>query len=322
MTIRFAWSSYTEPWAVTVENVRIGGEADSRCLDAARRRLRLDLVTEWESATFDVTASTAETAPSDVTAVSAFAVLSSRRSNTRIPFRLEPVGPTRDRFSGTIALQRAALAGAAEMAVDVGGRIDGRDRLVGVTEPWHVIVDAADAPRPPGRPPFDTAWIDFRAATAPSAAKQQPEAYAVMDLTGPKPTLLLNEAIDGLKTLLLALTARHERRRLREMLGTSIARQAIATLIRAAATEVVPLDPDESQPQDPQSGLFTQVCEAVAGEMTTVASVSDLYERLVNAARGAPMQYAELWAEIDAAVDRLTGHSSAVASVVAEVKYV
>jgi hypothetical protein len=271
---------------------------------------------------FEVTASTVETAPLNGGPVSAFAVVSSRRSNTRIPFRLESIRPERDSFSGTITMQRAALSGSAEMAVNIGADIDGRQRLIGVGEAWSVVVDAADAPTPPGRPPFDTAWMDFRAATAPLLAKQQPEAYALMDLTEPKPKLLLNEAIDGLKGLLVPATARHERRRLREVIGTSIARQATATLIRAAASEVIPLDPEETEPQVPLEGLFAQVCEAVAEEMTTIASASEFYERLLSGSRGTAIDRVRLWAEIDAAVARMTGHWSAVADVVEEVKYV
>lgn len=320
MSVRFAWPSFIGPWSVVVEDLRTDGRHRPGCVDVPRRRVRLDQAGDWESATFHVTASTSEETPLGLASVRAFAILSSPRTNTRIPFALTATDSGESRFNGTVEVARPAIAGAVDLAVDIGARLGDRPRLVGLGDPWSVIVDASAAPTPPGAPPFETVWLDFKAQEAPFAAQQQPDAYAVLDLT--KPALLLNDGIDGLRGLLLAGSARHERRRLREVLGTSIARQATATLMRAAATDIVPLDLDETAPQPPSDGLSTQVCEAVAAEMNTVGSVTEFYERLVAAAHGTPLQNATLWAEIDAAVDRLTGHSAAIARVVEQVKYV
>jgi hypothetical protein len=292
-------------------------------LDTGRRRLRLDHVDAWCTAHIDITASTTETTPVDIDACDAVVVVSCTRTNVRIPFVLDAAGIEDDgRFEGRVVLERSVLAGAAELTVDIAATIEGRRRLVGMTEPWSVIADADSAPTPPGKPPFETAWLDFADPKAPDIARHQSDAYSVMNLLGPKPTLLLNEGIDGLKALLLAATARNERRRLRGIIGTAVARQAVAMIFRAAAAEVVAVDDDASEPQVPSDPLYRQACEAVAGAMTTTASVDELYDSLLDAERGPAVDRARLWAEIDAAVDRLTGHSSAVASVVTEVKYV
>jgi hypothetical protein len=132
----------------------------------------------------------------------------------------------------------------------------------------------------------------------------------------------MNEAVDGLKELILAKAPRHERRRLSGIVGTLIARDATASLIRAAAAEVIPSNIDDSfEPQPPSTGLYVQVCEAVARELTSVASASEFYDRLAVAARAQPNVRTEFWAEIDSAVERLTNHSDAVAKAVGEVKY-
>lgn len=320
MSVRFAWPSYGAPWATSVQDVQVDGEDATDSVDATRRRVRLDKTGEWAAATLTVTAATDEEIPDGLTSVEAFVVISSPRSHTRVPYMLETGDPPTKSFSGTIALRREILGGAVTMRLDLAADIDGRRRLVGIGEEWAVIVDASEAPAPPGRPPFETSWIDFNSSSAAIAARRHPDAHAVMDLSQAKPTLLLNEGIDGFKSLMLAKSARHERRRLRTLLGSSIARQATATLIRAAASEVVPFD-QADEPQAPQDVLQRQTCEAVADAMASIGSVSELYERIVQAAFNPPLRD-ELWAEIDAAIDRLTGYSAHVAAVLEEVKYV
>lgn len=326
MSVRFAWPSYERPWAVVLENLQVDGvpRAGHVHIDPTRRRLRLDEVGAWQTVRFDLTASIGDAAPAGTGPLTGVAIVSAQRSNTRIPFRLEPVGDDRC-FGGPVVLRRGALAGIADVEVKIAATVGDRRRLVGVGDEWTIVIDPAQAPTAPGRPPFDTAWIDFRAPEAPLVARQQPEAYVVLDTTttDAKPVLLLNEGIDGLKDLLMAPTARHERRRLREVISTTIARQVTSTLVRAAVNDVVPTDMDDDfEPQRPEDRLHAQVLDALAEEMTTVASSTELYERLWRATRGSVKEQAELWVEVDAAIDRMTGHSSAVAIAVGELKYV
>jgi hypothetical protein len=320
VTVRFAWPAYGQEWAVWLTDAKRDGQPFEDGIDSQRRRLRLDHAADWASASFRVTATTDEPAPTEIEDLTAVAILACARANTRVPFQLTQ--DAEHTWSGELEVHRASIAGTATLTVELAAQIADRKRLVGGGEGWTIIADASNAPSPPGKPPFETAWLDFQAADAPFAARQQPEAYAVMDLSETGPRLLLNEGIDGLKHLLLAPKPQLERRRVRELIATSIANQAAAALMRAAANEVVPVDPEDEVPELPAPGLYAQMCQAVAGQMATVASPPELYDRLVSAARGTPLDYAELWGEIDSAIDRLTGRSTAVATVVGEVKHV
>jgi hypothetical protein len=322
VTVKFAWPAYGAPWSLRLDEVEFDGVVRDAVVDATRRRLRLDEFAGWTSATFDVTATTDEDVPSGASDPVAFVTVSSSRSNSRVPFVLTAMGSDVRAYSGKVTIARAAFAGSADLTFDIGASIGGRRRRIGTSELWSIVLEPAEAPLPSGRPPFETTWIDFRDEAAPLIAREDPSVYAVMDHSEGKPRLLMNEGVDGLKDLLLAKAPQHERRRLSDIIGTLIARDAVGTLIRAAAAEVIPPSIDDTfEAQPPTSALYAQACEAVAKEMTSIASVDEFYTRLVEAARDQPEKQAQFWAEIDAATERLTNHASAVARAVDEVKH-
>jgi hypothetical protein len=322
VTVRFAWPAYATPWELALSGLSVDGVTGHDLFDAPHRRLVLAGLDNWQSATFTVTATTGEQAPAGAVDLQGFVTVTSTGSNSRVPFLLAKVGTGAQGFSGQVEIERAVFAGVAELSFDVGARIGPRARRIGTTEPWKIVLDPADAPMPPGRPPFDTVWVDFGAAASPPVARQDPTAYAVMDLSDGKPRLLMNGAIEGLWELIRATAPRQEKRRLRAIIGTLIARDATATLVRAAAAEVIPPYIDDTfVVQPPQTPLYIQVCEAVAAEMASVASATEFYDRLSDAARDEPAKRAQFWAEIDAAVERLTNHAEVVGDAVREIKY-
>ena len=131
--------------------------------------------------------------------------------------------------------------------------------------------------------------------------------------------LLLNDDIKGFNALLNAERAQLERRRLRDTLGTTIARYALGAMFREARAGITVEDDGETSPPDSES--LRQVCEAVAGEMKSVSDVDELYSKLGNEPTLPALDRATLWVEIDNAIDRLTHHSETIASVVEEVRH-
>src|SRR5699024_9015185 len=113
------------------------------------------------------------------------------RSNTRISVPLEGAGV----WQASADLRREYLAGPVKLVVEATGTIDGRVRLLGRSEEWTLVVDAGEAPTPPGAPPFGMVWVDFRGPEAPEAARRNVDAHSIMDLTG-EPCLYLNDGIE------------------------------------------------------------------------------------------------------------------------------
>jgi hypothetical protein len=316
MTPRFSWPQYRRPWELSVEEVVLDGRDGTTAVDSDHRRVRLDAVSDWSSVRLSFRLETTEQTPADIEDVTAYVLASSARTNTRVPQTLRASSPRS--FSGGFDLSREMLAGPVQLeghVVTPGDRV----RLVGSSHPWTLVVNASDAPPMPGAPPFDMAWIDFSSNEAPQVARAVQDSYAVMDLTGNKPVLLLNSEIKGFQGLLNAKKAQLERRRLRDTLATSIARYALGTLFREARAQITVEEDDTVTP--PESHLLRQVCEAVVAELRSVSTVDELYLQLGRESSLTQLDRSRLWAEIDNAVDRLTNHSEMVASIVEEVRH-
>ena len=314
MTILRPWSSFASSWDLTIDSLLIDGQEAADVVDHGHQRI--DLIRPWRDVQFDVVASTVE-APAGLknSDVEAYALISCTRTNLRRTIELSgAVG-----FRGRVAIDRSTVAGPVEVVVELAAEIEGHWRSVGASTTWTLVTEQIDAPVKPGAPPFTTTWFDFTSADAPDAARRAPTAMAVMDLSA-EPTLLLNRSIDGLEALLNADKAQLERRRLRDVVSASIARDAVAAMFRAAAAEVVALSEDEPTP--PDNRMWRQTCSAVADEMTQVADVDELYAKLVSVGNAGGAQRAILWADIDAAIDRLTGVVEAMKRSVGEVKSV
>jgi hypothetical protein len=315
---RFAWDQYRRPWDLEVhlDDVSGDGNVAAPVTDADHRRLRLDAVGEWETVRVSFQLSTTEQRPQGIDHVNGYVLVSSPRTHTRFPIPLEAMED--GVFAGSADLSRALLAGPVELAGQVVTG-DSPVQLVGLADPWNLVVDASDAPPLPGAPPFDMAWVDFSADDAPPVARSAQDSYAVMDLTGSKPALLLNSEIQGFQALLNSDKARLERRRLRDTLATGIARYALSSLFREARAQITMDGEDDVAP--PEDSLLRQVCESVAAELKAVSSVDELYVRLANETALTRLERARLWVEIDNAIDRLTNHSEMVASIVEEVRH-
>ena len=316
MTLHFSWPQFKRPWELAFENVELVGVEAEVEVYADQRRVRLDVARDWESFRLHMRMASTETKPAELTDLDAYVLVASARTNTRLPVRLTADGP--GAFVGGVELPRDLVAGSVQIEGQVVSPGD-PVRLVGTSEPWTLVVDASEAPPLPGAPAIDTAWLKFSSDDAPPVARAAQDSYAVMDMTGVKPTLLLNEEINGFRALLSASKAQLERRRLRDTLGTSIARYALGALFREAKARITIEDGDEVSP--PEDHLLQQVCEAVAGEVKSVSGVDDLYRQLATEATLTSLDRGRLWVEIDNAIDRLTHHSETVASIVEEVRH-
>jgi hypothetical protein len=314
VSLRFAWPQFRDEWDLEIQLVEPKRD-DQDLIDPSARRVRLDQAGDWSIATFAFHAQTTEKAPDGLgDDLDAFVLISSARTNTRLPVRLER---SEAGFRGEVTLDRNLLSG----AVEVVAQITTRDpvRVVGNTLAWTVVVDASAAPRPPGAPPFETSWDDFTSVDAPQIARASRGSYAVMDLTGANAVLRLNKKIKGFEALLGSTKAQLERRRLRDTIGTGIARYALSTLFREACVRI---DVDGAgavtPPEDP---LLRQVLDAVASQVASVGSPEEFYERVAQIKELTILDRGRLWAEIDAALDSLTHHGEYVAGAVEEVRH-
>jgi hypothetical protein len=315
MTVRYPWPTFKAPLRCRLTDVRLDGRPLSAdMVDDSHYRIRLDSAPTWESFECQVVVSTDESRPAGVERLTGYVMVASSGTSTRLPF---PISAEGNDLIGRITVAHGVVAGSFTVSAEVGGEVAGRRRVVGASDPWTVVLDRRDAPVPPGAPPFAMSWVDFGSAEAPPAARQTPDALSFMDFAG-EPRLLLNKGVPGLQTLLDNNYAKLERRRLRDILSTTIARNATSALFRAAAAEVVAYD--DGPPQPPATALYRQVCEAVADQMIGVGSVEELYEQLV-ANRDDPPGNADLWRRIDAAVDALTGSLDALTTASKEVSH-
>jgi hypothetical protein len=181
------------------------------------------------------------------------------------------------------------------------------------------VIDASSAPTPPGAPPFETVWDDFSSAQAPQIARDSKDSYAVMDLTGLKPVLRLNDGIKGFKALLSSTRAQKERRRLRDAIGTGIAKYAVSALLREASAQVDVAEDGTATPPDDR--LLRQVLDAVAGQMRSVAAPEDFYSLVARPHELTAADRARFWADVDTALDKLTDHAESVTNAVEEVRH-
>jgi hypothetical protein len=314
MTPRYPWATYLHDWELNLLEVSVDSAAAAH-VDRDRRRIDLTGSPGWTALTIRATVRTTETPGSAIPQLVSYLLVASPRTNLRFPTPLAAVD--KRAFDGVVVLYREQLAGQVSMVAEIVAEVDGVQRQVARSAAWTVVIDAATSPTPPGAPPFDMVWADFMASSSPQMLREHPGAYSLMDVSL-SPTLYLNSGIDGLQALLTSEGAKMEKRRLRDIIGTLIARDATAALFRAAAAEVV--NSDEG-PVAPQDRLHRQVCEAVAATMGQVAEVDELYERLHSAEQQGGSTRALLWMEVDAALDDVTGVSNAIGTAVGEVKY-
>ncbi|WP_370181629.1 hypothetical protein [Rhodococcus wratislaviensis] len=274
-------------------------------------------VGDWATLSLTLTARTDEKSPQGLDSeLTGYALLSCTSTRIRIPFPLAARGETPNELHGTIDISRDDVAGTATLIAEIAAEYRGAPRIVGRSIPWTIVIEPGSAPVKPGQPPISQSWIDFGALDSPLIARQSPEAPSVLDLSAAKPMLLLNSAIPGFQDLLSSETAKLERRRTRELLGSQIARYTLATLFRAAAVEIASEDDEPVPPSDP---LFRQVCEAVADTIPHFASTDELYHRLHDS-HGKRAESAELWTHIDVAIDVLAGIPNTLAMVTEEIR--
>jgi hypothetical protein len=116
MRLRYAWPQYREEWTLALEVTEVHGATEPADVDAVARRVRLDASGAWSAVTLSFTVSTTEKAPDGLGATEAFVLLSSSRTNTRIPIKLEFGDGV---YTGAATVDRANLGG----AVEVGGQV-------------------------------------------------------------------------------------------------------------------------------------------------------------------------------------------------------
>lgn len=312
----YAWPTVREPFELHLDGLGIDGVPRMDLVHADHRRVSLDAAGAWTSVRLTVRVE-APTGADAAQPESMHLLVSAPRAQTRHAVRLTPEDGS---WSAAVDLPRAMLAGAVTAVAEATSTVDGRVRLVGRSEEWRLIVDAGEAPVPPGGAPFPMVWVDFASPEAPEIARRNRHTHAVMALS-PTPALYLNDGIEGLHALLNAETARGERRRARDLLGCDVARTAVNTIVRAAAAEVADSAPDED-PTPPSEPLLRQTLDAVAGAMASPLDLAELCERIVRAEAGSAGERATLWADIDAAVVRLCSLTEAVADVAKEARNV
>ncbi|MEU4376951.1 hypothetical protein [Pseudonocardia alni] len=310
MTVRFPWPTLETDLQLVIDEVLVDGvPLDPSLVDGERQRVALDDTSAWRELRMAV--SIDPEALSSVAGAAAHAVVECTPTNVRIPFPLDTVTG-----AGQITLDRDEIAERFSVRVEAVATVEGRLRHVGAGPDWTAVIDRVAAPVPPGMPPFETVWIDFRDPTAPLGARSMPESPTYMDLQG-DPRLLLNAAVDGFQHLLHANTAQLERRRLRDLLGADVARYAVTCLFRAAAVEV---SVDDGVVQPPERPVYRQVCQAVADRMPGIGDVEELYEKL-HAARDSALVAQEVWGAADLAIAALSGRDDALVTACREVKH-
>lgn len=317
MSVRYPWPTFKGDWLCEISEVQSDLPDTVPSINAESFRMSLADVGDWSTLSFTLTARTNENRPKGLDGeLIGYSLLSCSSTSVRIPFPLTPRDGRPNELGGTIDISRDDVAGTATLIAEVASEYGGTRRVVGRSIPWTIVVEPGAAPVKPGQPPISQSWIDFGAPDSPLAARQSPDAPAVLDLSGVRPMLLLNSAIPGFQDLLSSETAKLERRRTRELLGSQIARYTLATMFRAAAVEVASENGEPVPPSDP---LFRQVCEAVADTIPHFASTDELYQRLHDS-HGKPAESAELWTHIDVAIDVLAGVPSTLAMVTEEIR--
>lgn len=317
MSPRFAWPTFKEQWDCRLDQLLLDGQDASEAIDTDR--LRVDGHRgDWREARFSLAASTSEATPEGLTEVSAYVMVTCGATQLRLSYPM--VKSQSNEFKADFAVPRSAVAAKATIYVDIVGNPSDRQRIVGSSLQWSLVVDSSEAPSAAGAAPMRTTWIDFTAADAPLEARRNPLAYCYIDVTQTPPTLFLNSGVDGFQSLILAENAKLERRRQRDLLGAMIARQVANTLIRAAIMDVTPGE-FGCRATGPTSRVLQEACKAVAAELPQTEDVDDFYD-LVGSLPGDPAATAAFWVDVDLALDKITSVSETVASICREVKHV
>ncbi|MFC5136992.1 hypothetical protein ACFPK1_01995 [Actinomycetospora rhizophila] len=314
MSVRFAWPVLAAPPQVDLQDLQLD-EAPARGITKDQDHLRVVLPGDhaWDRFSCRVLVATDEDG-SVFEDLICYVVASSRDSATRVPFVLSGLPG-----DGLVEIHRDEIARDVILTVEVAAVHHGRRRVIGRSAPWTVVAQVGVAPRTAGGLPFGLTWVDFSSEDAPAVVKGSPLASAVMETTlGATPQLLLNSALPGLRDLLHADSAKLERRRLRDLLGSDVARLAVSSLMRAAAAEVV--EADDGTVIAPQEDLHRQVCEAIAEVMGGMGSVEELYQRLAGG--DSDSSSGDLWSRIDLAIDEVVGRRGAVATACEEIRVV
>jgi hypothetical protein len=310
MAARFPWPTLASPLRCVLADIQLDGRPlEEAHIDHNNLRLRLDSAA-WERLDCTVTVSTDEVLPEGIGGIRSYVLVASVRSNTRTPFRLEPSGGTSS--TGRVSVGSSTVAGTFTMQAQAAADIGDRRRIIGSSDPWTAVLDPSEAPVSPGEPPFEFVWVDFSSPDAPTVAREHPTALSVVDLH-PRPRLLLNAGVEGLRSLLHNDHAKLERRRMRDILTTTIARRTTATLFRVAAAEIAANGDDPVRP--PSSALLRRTCEAVAQQMPGIGSLDELYERL--AAVDGPN--VDFWTRIDLAIDAVAESTHKLSTAAREV---
>lgn len=317
---RYAWPSYQDPWECIVTKVDLDGSAGA--LEINGDHFRVDAFDDsWGAAELSVEVVTNEPPPKGLEDLRAYVLVTCSATQLRRSIPLEPKDNRPiSGFAGALTLPRTALSGKALLTVEVVASYEGRSRVVGTSVPWALVVDKAEAPERPGVPPLRTVWIDFADPDAPLEARRHAEGHAFVDVAATPPVLYLNKRIDGLQLLILSNSAKLERRRHRDMLGASIARYVANALFRAAV-EQISTDDFGGTPDGPTGRVLRDMCEAVAAELPDTETVDDLYQAIASLPAGTTAS-ASFWANVDLALDRITGLSSTVARICEEAKRV
>lgn len=314
MSVRFAWPVLAAPPHVDLQELQLD-ETPTREATKDPDHLRVVLPGDrsWERFRCRVVVTSDEDS-SAFEGLVCYVVASSRDSATRVPFALSGLPG-----EGFVEIHHDEVARDVVLTVEVAALHRGRRRVIGRSVPWTVVVQAGTAPKVPGGLPFGLTWVDFSSEDAPTVVKGAPLASAVMETAiGATPQLLLNSALPGLRDLLHADSAKLERRRLRDLLGSDVARLAVSSLMRAAAAEVV--QADDGTVIAPQEELHRQVCEALAEAMAGMGSVEELYQLLSG--DGSDSSMGDLWSRIDLAIDEVVGRRGAVATACEEIRIV
>ena len=243
MKSHYPWPQYRHPWTSSISLTVDGKPADDLVISDTRR-IDLTSLESWTVMLIDICVSTTEQPFTEEAHERALALVSAPRTNCRLPAEL--IRGT-DGFAGEVQILSSQLAGSAELSASI---LDARTmQTLGSALIWTIVADPAEAPPRTGVPPVETVWCDF-AKSDKALVYQARHTYSVLDVLPQKPVLYLNESIDGFQQLILSKAPKHEKRRLRSVIVTSIARDITRSLFRAALESVVLNDDLVELPSD------------------------------------------------------------------------
>lgn len=310
----YPWPRFAGELGLTLVDATAGGTNLGASVDGERLRIHLDRA-EWARAEFRLSVRTSEVPPAGPTDLTAHAVVSSPASQLRRPFPLKlSVSEDGVVATGDVVLNRDELAGIVTLDAHIVGLVNGRARVVGATDVWTIVVDPAEAPRPPGAPPFKFRKVDFSSAEAPLILQQHVGAYAYFEASEPA-VLYVNDGIEGLWTLLHSPHAKDDKRRQRDVVAAIIARVVLESLARSAVEQV---RSDESD--DGLSRSQREICVQLADRHPKVTEVEDLYELMKALETASPSDVEDFWGHFDLAVDQMSGLADVMARNINEVR--